>query len=212
MVEESIVKAVKEAIEKSKKRNFEETVEVAFNLKDVDMSNPKNRIDIEVPLPKGRGKPVRIGLFGTGELAVKAKGVADTILGPEDLEKLAEDKKSARKLANTHAFFLAEAPLMPVIGKRLGAVLGPRGKMPKPIPPMADPKPIISNLRNTVKIRSKDKLTFHAPVGTKSMPPEDIAENIETVINRIASVLERGRGNIKTVYVKTTMGPAVRVM
>ena len=73
-------------------------------------------------------------------------------------------------------FFIAEAPLMPVIGKRLGVVLGPRGKMPKPLPPGADPTPVIISLRNTVRVRSRDKKTFHAPIGTRDMPPEDSAE------------------------------------
>ena len=99
-----------------------------------------------------------------------------------------------------------------VIGKKLGIVLAPRGKMPKPIPPQADPGPIINNLRRSVTVRSKDKRTFHTPVGVKEMSPEDIAENIDVVMKRILSKLERGRMNIASVYVKTTMGPAVRLM
>ena len=113
---------------------------------------------------------------------------------------------------NSYNFFIAEAPLMPVIGKRLGAVLGPRGKMPKPMPPGADPTGMVNNLRKTVKIRSKDNSTFHTVVGTKDMSPEDIKANVDAVLTRLISKLEHGEMNIASIYLKTTMGPAVRLM
>jgi len=101
---------------------------------------------------------------------------------------------------------------MPIIGKRLGIYLGTRGKMPKPIPPQADPTPIIKNLRNTVRLRSKERKTFHVPVGTKSMTVEDIADNLEVILKRLESKLERGKLNIHSIYIKTTMGPAVKII
>jgi large subunit ribosomal protein L1 len=210
-MEENIIKAVKEALENSKKRNFKETVELAINLKDIDLSNPKNRIDLEVLLPKGRGKDIKVGLFGGGELAVKAKPCA-TVISLEELDKLGENKKEAKALAEEHDFLLAEAPLMPAIGKKLGVVLGPRGKMPKPISPLADPVPIINNLKSTVRIKSKESKTFHVSVGVKDMGIEDLAENIDTVLKKLEESLERGKLNIDSVYIKTTMGKSVRIM
>lgn len=212
MAEKRIVEAVRKAFESAKPRNFREGVELAINLRDIDLSVPKNRIEEEVILPKGRGKPVKICIFGSGELAVKARNVADKVVLPEELEELAGDKKKAKDLAQSFDSFIAEAPLMPVIGRRLGVVLGPRGKMPRPIPPGADPTGLVNSMRNTVRLRTRDRRTFHAPVGTRDMSPEDIAENLETVLRRITARLERGRFNIASVYVKTSMGPAVRVI
>ena len=212
MVEKKTLRVIKEALEASKQRNFKESVDLAINLKDIDLSIPKNRIDDEVLLPKGRGKTVKIAVFGSGELAVKAKGVADLVITPEELDDLAEDKKKAKKVANEHIFFIAEAPLMPTIGKKLGVVLGPRGKMPKPIPPSADPKPLIENLRKTVRLRSKDRRTFHTPVGTKDMSIEELAENVDVVLKRLLGKLERGKMNIASIYIKTTMGKSVKLM
>ena len=211
-MKEDIGQLVKQALAGAKERKFKESVDLAINLKGIDLSQPKNRIEEEIMLPKGRGAKVKIGVFGSGELAEKAKNVADIVITPEQIEEYADNKREARKLVAGHNFFIAEAPLMPIIGKRLGAVLGPRGKMPKPIPHGADPSNMITSLKKTIKIRSKDKKTFHTMVGTKEMSPEDIEANIRAVVTRVTSKLEQGEHNIASVYVKTTMGPAVRLM
>lgn len=210
-MDKNIYETVKKALEESKKRNFRESVDLAFNLKYVDLSDPKKRINEEILLPHGRGKPIKVAVFASGDTALKAKNAADIVITPEELDKLAEDKRKAKKLANQYDFFLAEAGLMTKIGKLLGVVLGPRGKMPKPIPPGSDPTNIIQSLKRTVRARSKERRTFHVPVGTRDMKPEDIAENIEEVLKKITGKLEKGSGNIDSVYVKTTMGPSYKL-
>ncbi|MCX6652463.1 MAG: 50S ribosomal protein L1 [Methanomassiliicoccales archaeon] len=212
MVEKATLTAVKKALEKSKKRNFVETVDISINLKDIDLSVPKNRIQDDVVLPHGRGRQIKVCVIGGNEMVAKAKTVADRVLTADELGKIADDKKLAKKMAAEFDYFIAEATLMPTIGKRLGIVLAPRGKMPKPIQPGADPRPIIETLRKTVSVRSKDHKTFHAPVGTADMTPEQIAENIDSILKRLTTKLERGQMNIGSVYVKTTMGPSERVM
>ncbi len=212
MAEKHSIDTVKKALEVAKPRTFTETVEVALNLREVDLSIPKNRIDEEVVLPKGRGKVVKICVFASGELAGKVRPVADLVIQPQEIEEYAGNKRKAHILARDFDFFVAEAPLMPVIGKRLGIVLGPRGKMPRPVPPTADPTNMIRNMRNTVRVRSKDRRTFHAAIGTRDMTPEDIADNLDALVRRVLGRLERGRDNLASVYVKTTMGPAVRFL
>lgn len=203
---------MKKAVEVAKERRFKESVEVAINLRDVDLSVPKNRVDEDIILPKGRGKLIRVCVFGSAELALKSRGVADLVIQPDQIEEYAGDKVKARKLATEFDFFIAEAPLMPVIGKRLGKILAPRGKMPKPVPPGSDPSPVINAMKNTVRLRSKDRKTFHAPIGTRDMQTEDLAENLDFLMKRLTGKLERGRFNIHSAYVKTTMGPSVRFL
>ena len=203
---------MQKALESAKKRNFVETVELAINLKDVDLAIPKNRIQEDIILPYGRGKKVKVCVIGGGELAMKAKNVADLVITPEEIGTIADDKKQAKKIANSTDYFIAEAPLMAVVGKRLGIVLGPRGKMPKPIPPGADPTGMVDNLRKSVTVRTKDRKTFHVPVGTVNMPPEQIADNIEIILKRVSLKLEKGMANIASAYVKTSMGPAERIL
>jgi large subunit ribosomal protein L1 len=212
LAEKSTVMAVQKALESAKKRKFTETVELAINLKDIDLTVPKNRIADDIILPHGRGKAVNVCVIGGGELAMKAKGVADTVIEPDGLQALADDKKQAKKLATKTDYFIAEATMMASVGKRLGTVLGPRGKMPKPIPPGADPTGMIESLRKTVSVRSKDRKTFHTPVGTADMSAEDLSENIDAILKRVESKLEKGKMNIASAYVKTTMGPSERLI
>ncbi|MDY7082636.1 MAG: 50S ribosomal protein L1, partial [Halobacteria archaeon] len=69
----------------------------------------------------------------------------------------------------------------------------------------------VQRLKGTVSLRSGDRRTFHTSVGTEEMEPDELADNIETVMRRLTAVLEKGDLNIDSVYVKTTMGPAVEV-
>jgi large subunit ribosomal protein L1 len=208
MPDRPATEVVAEALERAPVRKFAETVEISINLKDLDLSVPKNRIEDEIPLPHGRGRPAKVAVFGSPELLQKVRPVADVVVSSQELDEFA---KGAKKAVAGIDFFLAEAPLMPTIGKRLGVVLGPRGKMPRPVPPGSDPTNLIRSLQKSVRIRSKGNRTFHAPVGTRSMKPEEIARNVDAVLARITGKLERGRSNIESVYVKTTMGPAVRL-
>jgi large subunit ribosomal protein L1 len=211
MADRTAVEVVNELVGKAPPRGFSETVELAINLKDLDLSIPKNRLEDEVPLPNGRGRPVKIALFGSPELCQRVKGIADRVFTTADLDELMKDKKAAKKLVSEIDFFLAEAPLMPTIGKRLGVVLGPRGKMPRPVPPGSDPTNLINALKRSVRVRSKGNRTFHAAVGTRTMPTDQIAQNVDAVLTRIIGKLERGKLNIESVYVKTSMGPSVRL-
>ena len=81
-----------------------------------------------------------------------------------------------------------------------------------PIPGGTDIRPIVERLRNSVKVRTKDKKTFHVKVGSTGMPPEKIAENIDAVLKKIEGALDQGPMNIRSVFVKTTMGPAERLL
>jgi len=210
MPDRSSIEVVTEALGKSPERKFSETVEISVNLKDLDLTVPKNRLEDEIPLPNGRGKTVKVAVFGSPELC-QIKNVADVVVPSNEIDDLAKDKKAAKKMVAQVDFFLAEAPLMPTIGKRLGVVLGPRGKMPRPVPPGSDPTNLVNALKRSIRVRSKGNRTFHAAVGTRAMKPEQIAQNVDAVLGRIVGKLERGRTNIESVFVKTTMGPAVRL-
>jgi large subunit ribosomal protein L1 len=205
-----IEKAVGE-VKKGPKRKFVQSIDLAINLKDVDMKKPENRLNEEIVLPEGKGKDVRIAMIAEGDVAHQARDFVDTVITAGELEELAKDKKEAKKLANSHEFFIAQTDLMSTVGRYLGTVLGPRGKMPKPVPPAAPVGPIADRLRKTVRLRTKEQPIIHLSVGREDMNDKAIAENVFTVLQHVERKMEKGLNNFKSVYLKTTMGPSVKV-
>jgi large subunit ribosomal protein L1 len=211
MADQEIEQAVSRAVSEGPERNFTESVDLAINLRDTDLNDPSNRIDESVVLPEGTGQDTVIVVFAEGETAVRAEEVADDVLDGDDLEELGDDDDDAKDLAGDTDFFVAEADMMNDIGRYLGTVLGPRGKMPEPLQPDEDVVEVVNRMKNSVQLRSGDRRTFHALVGAADMDPEEVADNIDVILRRLHADLEKGPLNIDSVYVKTTMGPAVEV-
>ena len=210
-MEENITQAIQAALAAAPKRKFVESIDIAFTIKDVDLKNPNNRIKEEIRLPSGRGKDIKVAMFATGEAASKAKDAGIKVISPQEIEDLGSNKGRAKTIANQHDFFLSEVPHMGLIGRYLGTVLGPRGKMPRPVPPTLDPGVLANGLRSTVVVKSGDKMTFHATFGTVEQSENDLVANAMEIYNRVIGKLERGAGNIRSVYIKTTMGPAQKL-
>ncbi|WP_280537927.1 50S ribosomal protein L1 [Halopenitus sp. POP-27] len=208
---DTIEEAVSRALEEAPERNFRETVDLAINLRDLDLNDPSNRVDESIVLPAGTGQETQIIVFAEGETAVRAEEVADEVLDGEDLEDLGDDDDAAKDLADETDFFIAEASLMQDIGRYLGTVLGPRGKMPTPLQPDDDVVETVNRMKNTVQLRSGDRRTFHTRVGAEDMGAEEIADNVDVIIRRLEADLEKGPLNIDGIFVKTTMGPAEEV-
>jgi large subunit ribosomal protein L1 len=211
MADQDIEQAVSRALEDAPERNFRETVDLAINLRDLNLDDPSNRVDESIVLPSGTGQDTTIVVFAEGETAVRAQDVADTVLDADDLEDLGDDDDEAKDLAGDTDFFVAEESLMSDIGRYLGTVLGPRGKMPTPLSPDDDVVETVQRMKNSVQVRSGDRRTFHTRVGAEDMDAGDIADNIDVILRRLHGELEKGPLNVDSVYVKTTMGPAKEV-
>ncbi len=205
-----ISKALSEVKEEGGKRKFLQSIDLVVNL-NLDMGKPENRLNEELLLPNGRGKKVKIGVIAEGELAHQAKKPADRVITKDELTELAKDKKAAKKLVNSIEFFIAQADMMPLVGKHLGSILGPRGKMPKPVPVNAPIVPIVERLRKTIRLRTKDNPLLHAVVGTEEMEDKALVQNVEAVMQHLERKLEKGYSDIKSAYLKTTMGKVVKL-
>src|SRR6056297_3360866 len=138
MADQEIEEAVSRALDDAPPRNFTETVDIAVNLRDIDLNDPSNRVDESVVLPEGTGQETSIVVFAEGETAIRAEEVADQVLDGNELADLGDDDDAAKDLADDTDFFLAEESMMQDIGRYLGTVLGPRGKMPEPVSPDDD--------------------------------------------------------------------------
>ncbi|HKZ88451.1 MAG TPA: 50S ribosomal protein L1 [Candidatus Bathyarchaeia archaeon] len=208
----TVVDALKEAKGKSGGKKFNQTVDLILNIKEIDMKAPEGKITEVVELPHATGKPNKIVVVASGELAMKARHAnADKVIERGDLEALAGKKKDLRKLASDYDVFVSEAPLMALVGRTLGPVLGPRGKMPIPVPPTADIVPLLQKHRNTVIVRMRNQPIIQVSVGAESMSEDELWDNIQVVLRVLEGKLKRGLKNVKMAYIKTSMGTPVKI-
>ncbi len=208
---DEVARALGELRQNLVKRKFSQSIELVVKLREVDLKKPENRINESIPLPNP-SEGVKVCVIASGDLGTRAKTAgADLLVSRQELDSFSKDKKAARKLAQEYDFFIAEAPLMPLVGRGLGSFLGPRGKMPTPVPPNAQIEQIVSGHRKMVRVRMREQQVLQCRIGTENMPDDKLAENIQTVISRIEQKLDRGFKNIGEILIKSTMGKPVKI-
>lgn len=201
---------ISKAIELGKGRNFKQSVELVVVLKDVDVKSQQLKIREIVYLPKGRGKEAKVCVVCDPDVAEGAKEAgAHRIILSTELRDL--NKKQAKKIASECDWILVKPDLMGTVGRVLGPALGPRGKIPVPLPSSSAVKALISRYKNTVLVRIKDQPLIMTIIGSEDMKPEDLAENAVAVLSTIEGKLPARFANVGKLIFKTTMGIPVEM-
>lgn len=201
--------AVQDMLDGARERNFTQSVDFVINVQNVDLNDPQNRFSEDVKLPNQADEDVKVCVIG--ETIINNADNADKIIDKDELEEYFDDEDKAKELAEEYDFFIAEAPLMPQIGKELGPVFGPRNKMPDPMQPGGDPSETIEGLRSTIAIQLKESPSVKCKIGHEEMDPADLAANAETVYNTVINHMPQREHNVKDVLLKLTMSSPVEV-
>ena len=212
MVSESdILSLIQESKKSEKERKFKQALELYIIFKDIDVKKGFALNEI-IQLPRQMAKPAAVCVMATGDLGLKAKDAkADQVIDNVELDNLAQNKRESRKLINKYDFFLADTKLMPVVGKSLGQLLGPRGKMPTPDPFNASIDSFLERFRQSIRVRVKNSLSLSCKIGDETMDDSDLASNAMAIINTIEKKLPNGDKNFKKFMIKTTMGKAIKL-
>ena len=177
--------------------------------KDIDVKKGFS-INETVQIPN-TSSPSSVCVMASGDMGLKAKKAkADRVMNGDEVNALGGKKRESRKFINKYDFFLADTKLMPVVGKVLGQLLGPRGKMPTPVPFNAPIDSFLERFRSSIRVRVKNALSAACKIGDESMEDEDIVSNANAVINAIEKKLPNGDKNIKKIIVQTTMGKPIK--
>ena len=209
--ESQLMEVIKQAKETDKDRKFKQSVEMIMVFRDVDVKKGF-AINETVQLPKKTSKPATVCIMASGDMGIKAKNAkADLVVDENELAKLSADKKKSKNMVNKYDFFLADTKLMPTVGKTLGQLLGPRGKMPTPVPFNAPIESFLERFRSSVKIKAKGSLAMSCKIGEEGMEDADLAANANAVATAIEKALPNGSRNVKKIMFKTTMGKAIKV-
>src|SRR3990167_3160008 len=188
-------------IREGEKRKFSQTVDLIVNIRNIDLKNPANKFSKDILLPHGRGKEISV--------CVISDNISGSI-GKNDIEDFSRSKSAAKQFTKKYDFFLCEAPLMPLVGKILGRYLGPKGKMPKLLPPGKDPKSMVDDTKKSVRVNLRDAPTIQIAIGSEDMQDTQIKENVEKVIEEVRKSLP-AKAQIRNAYIKTTMGKPVKI-
>jgi len=209
ITETQLTELAKKAKEGTKERKFKQSIELIITFKDIDVKKGFALNEI-VQLPK-TSSPATVCIIATGDMSQKAKAAkADSVIGTEELDKFATNKRESRKFINKYDFFLADTKVMPTVGKTLGQLLGPRGKMPTPVPFDASIEAFLERFRSCIKVRSRASLSISAKIGDITMEDSDLAINAHAVLSAIEKKLPNGEKNMKKILIKTTMGKPVK--
>ena len=212
MVNESeLVSLIQEAKKSEKERMFKQSLELYLTFKDIDVKKGFALNEI-IQLPKQMSQPAGVCVMATGDMGIKAKKAnADQVLDGDELNKLAENKRETRKLINKYDFFLADTKLMANVGKSLGQLLGPRGKMPTPVPFNAPIETFLNRFRSSIRVRVKNSLALSCKIGDVEMDEKDVASNALAIISAIEKKLPNGDKNLRKIMIKTTMGKPIKL-
>lgn len=215
MENEKILKAIKEAKEKGKKRKFTQSFDLVITLTDVDFKKGFKFEEFLV-LPEGVGKEKKVCVFVDKDLITDAKKYCDFAVLKEDFQKYEKSKKELKKLLKSSNIFIAQATVMPDVARTFGKYLAVKGKMPNPkagfvIPSKVNFEALLPKIKNTVKLCALKQPVIHCCVGNENMTDEQLIKNIKAVYEFVLKKLPNEKRNIKSVVLKLSMGPVIRV-
>jgi len=206
---------------KDKVRKFDETIDFIINLKDINLNDPKQRIDKEILLPNNilTGDKPNVCVIASDEILMEAKKLGlDTIDSDGLISLNNEEKKAKKKFVKKYDFFIVEDKMMPSVARYLARFLGPLGKMPKPFPSgygiISNPDDLqvaIDRYLKIIRIQLKKQLIIQVKIGKKSMEKEQVFENMKAIVDYIADQMPHKYNNIKSMFLKTTMGHPIKI-
>jgi len=205
-----LTQMVSEAKKGQKQRKFKQTVELIMVFRDIDVKKGF-AINETVQLPRKISHPASVCVVASGDLGLKAKSAnADRVVDGTEVNKVGANKRESRKLINGYDFFLSDTSLMATVGKTLGQFMGPRGKMPTPVPFNAPIDSILERFRSSIRVRLRNSLSLACKIGDETMSDEDLVANANAVIGLVEKKLPSGDKNIKKIMIKTTMGKLIK--
>merc|ERR1719443_1989267 len=195
---------------KAKPRKFLETIELQISLKDYDTQRDK-RFSGTVTLPHVPRPRMKICVLGDAVHCEAAQKIEMPFKSVDDLKKLNKNKKMVKKLAQSFDAFMASNALIPQIPRLLGPGLNKAGKFPTMVTHADSLEDKANDIRSTVKFQLKKVLCMGVAVGHVKMTPDEIRQNSLMSINFLVSLLKKNWNNVKTLHLKSTMGPVQRI-
>merc|ERR1712062_2341 len=208
-LKDSVAELLKNSLE-TKKRKFQETVDLQIGLKNYDPQKDK-RFSGTVKLKHVPRPKFKVCVLGDQQHCDEAKAKNIPSMSADDLKKLNKNKKEVKKLAKKYDAFSASESLIKQIPRLLGPGLNKAGKFPALLTHGDDIDAKIIDLQSTIKFQMKKVLCLSVAIGNVAMTEDELVQNIHLAINFLVSLLKKHWQNVRSLYIKSTMGPAQRL-
>merc|ERR1712216_318139 len=193
-----------------KKRKFTETIELQIGLKNYDPQKDK-RFSGTVKLPYLPRPRMKYCLLGDAQHIDEAQKIGLQTMDVDALKKLKKDKKLVKKLAKKYHGFLASESIIKQIPRLLGPGLNKAGKFPTLVTHGEPLENKVNEVKKSIKFQLKKVLCLGVAVGNASMSDKEVYINTQTAVNFLISLLKKNWQNVRSLYLKTTMGAPYRL-
>merc|ERR1712126_68216 len=182
---ETLYECVQNVLKNSqdKRRKFTETVDLQIGLKNYDPQKDK-RFSGTAKLKHVPKLKYKVCLLGDQQHIDEAKALGIDAMSADDLKKLP---------------------------RLLGPGLNKAGKFPALVTHSDNLEQKCLDLKSTIKFQMKKVLCLSVAVGNVGMGEEELVQNIHLAMNFLVSLLKKHWQNVKSLHIKSTMGPVQRL-
>lgn len=197
-------------ITKGVKRKFQETIELQVGLKDYDPNKDK-RFNGTIQLKHCPRPNMKVCILGDVKHVEEAESKGYPYMDVEALKGFNKNKKLVKKFASKYAAFLASESLIKQIPRLLGPGLNKAGKFPTLLAASDSMDGKMHEIRSNVKFQLKKVLGLGVAVGHTGMTQSELVQNISLTVNFLVGLLKKAWQNIKSLVIKSTMGPPLSI-
>jgi large subunit ribosomal protein L10Ae len=206
--------AITQMLANRKPRKFVETVDLQIGLKDYDPNKDK-RFAGTVRLPYIPRPKLKVCIIADAAHMDKCKELGIDCIDADNLKKSIDpaDKKGKllKKFSRKYKLFFISESLVRQLPKLGGPFLTRWGKFPTVVQSNDDIRAKIDEGLSTIKFQLKKVLCLGVAVAHCGLQEEQIRQNLNMSINYLVSLLKKGWNNIKSLYVRSTMGKPVKL-
>lgn len=154
---------------------------------------------------------MQVCILGDQQHCDEAAAAGHPHMDAEALKKLNKNKKLVKKLAKKYDAFLASESLIKQIPRLLGPGLNKAGKFPGLLAHSESMNAKIDEVKTTIKFQMKKVLCLSVAVGHVGMTQDELVQNVHLSINFLVSLLKKHWQNVRSLHIKSTMGPPQRL-
>lgn len=209
-----VLEAVKELREKVKERKFVQSIELQLGLKDYDPQKDKRFVGT-VRLPNCPRPGLKLCIIADEKHKDEFKRTPIDNVDITDLDtlkKFNKDKKLVKKWAKKYTMLLASDTCLKKVPAVVGPILNRIQMFPQIITHTQSLVTSVEDIRSSVKFQLKKVTCLAVCAGNVGMSDEELRQNIMMSLNFLVSLLKKGWHNLKSVHIKATMSPSIKLL